>query len=294
VGYSARYHAASLAAVFLALAIGILIGVGLGGTVDSATEDLQDSLKSDLADSRGQVESLQGELSRERDFAQAAYAGLVGDLLRGHRVAVVALGGLPGELDGDIDAVVGDENPTGARLSEFAVVREPPDSDALRDILDRPRYADGGSRLSAFAEDAGRALVKGGALFDRMRDPLLERVSGEPGAVDAVIVVRQRPDDLGPARANATEQLEDGLLNGIERVPGVALVGVERSDADGSQIGFYDSHGLTATVDSIDLTSGRVALAYALRGAEGNFGVKETADRLLPAFRQGAGGRGGP
>ncbi len=33
MGYSARYHAASLAAVFLALAIGILIGVGLGDNV---------------------------------------------------------------------------------------------------------------------------------------------------------------------------------------------------------------------------------------------------------------------
>jgi len=30
MGYSGRYHAASLAAVFIALAIGILIGVGLG------------------------------------------------------------------------------------------------------------------------------------------------------------------------------------------------------------------------------------------------------------------------
>ena len=31
MGYSARYHAASLAAVFLALAVGILIGVGIAG-----------------------------------------------------------------------------------------------------------------------------------------------------------------------------------------------------------------------------------------------------------------------
>src|SRR5919106_1796215 len=37
-GYSARYHAASLAAVFLALAIGILIGVGFGEDVDAALE----------------------------------------------------------------------------------------------------------------------------------------------------------------------------------------------------------------------------------------------------------------
>ncbi len=43
MGYSGRYHAASLAAVFLALAIGILIGVGLGHNVLSgAQRDLED------------------------------------------------------------------------------------------------------------------------------------------------------------------------------------------------------------------------------------------------------------
>jgi hypothetical protein len=35
-------------------------------------------------------------------------------------------------------------------------------------------------------------------------------------------------------------------------------------------------------VDSVDLTSGKVAMVFALLGAEGDFGVKETADRLLP------------
>jgi hypothetical protein len=35
-------------------------------------------------------------------------------------------------------------------------------------------------------------------------------------------------------------------------------------------------------VDSVDLVSGRVALVYALNGSEGNYGVKATADRLLP------------
>ena len=64
------------------------------------------------------------------------------------------------------------------------------------------------------------------------------------------------------------------------------MVGVERSDSDGSQIGFYTSQGLSATVDSIDLMSGRVALAYALNGVEGDYGIKASADRLLPALRR--------
>ena len=47
MGYSARYHAASLAAVFLALAVGILIGVGFGSDIVTGTaDDLEQSLAS--------------------------------------------------------------------------------------------------------------------------------------------------------------------------------------------------------------------------------------------------------
>ena len=43
-------------------------------------------------------------------------------------------------------------------------------------------------------------------------------------------------------------------------------------------------NGATATVDSVDLISGRVALVYGLNGTAGNYGVKATADRLFVVF----------
>ena len=286
MGYSARYHAASLAAVFLALAIGILIGVGLGdNVVRGARGDLESSLKSDLANARGQVEDLQGQLNQGRDFDQQIYPALVGGLLRGDRVAVVALGGLPDAMKGDIDAVVGSDSPTGAQLGEFAVIGEPPDVRSLAAAFPpqsrlraAPRDPDD---LSALGRRAGRALVTGGPPFDRIRDPLLARISGRPGGIDGVIVVRQQPSDLGPQKAADTGALEDGILAGLEST-GVPVAGVERSDADSSSIGYFEAQDVPATVDSIDLVSGRVALAYALAGVHGHYGVKSTADSLLP------------
>jgi Copper transport outer membrane protein, MctB len=289
MGYSARYHAASLAAVFLALAIGILIGVGLGDkVVRSARNDLEQSLKSDLAGSRTRADDLQSQLNQERDTLAQIYPALVGDRLRGQRIAVVALGAMPEDMKGDIESVVGADNPTGAKLSEFAVVREPPDLHALADAVPggRRKVAHDSDALSALARRAGRSLVTGGPVFDHLRDSLLADVSGQPGGIDAVIVVRERPSDLGSGQSDATDSLESGLLDGIEGAGSVPVVGVERSDSDSSQIGFYDSEGLSATVDSVDLISGQVALAYALNGSEGDYGVKASADRLLPALRR--------
>jgi hypothetical protein len=291
MGYSARYHAASLAAVFLALAIGILIGVGLGDNVISETrKDLEDSLKSNLTDARSQADDLQSDLNREREFSGQAFPAMVDNLLRGRRIAVVALGAFPEEMKDDIEAVVGGGNPTGADLSEFAVVQEPPDLKALAAATPggsaARKLAQDPDALTALAQRAGRSLLSGGQVFDRLQDPLLADASGEPGGIDAVIVVRDRPSDLGSGQATATDRLEAGLLDGIEDAGDVPVVGVERSDSDGSQIAFYDSEGVNATVDSIDLTSGKVALAYALNGAGGNYGIKASADRLLPNLRR--------
>ena len=53
MGYSARYHAASLVAVFLALAIGILIGAEFGGdALTSTRKNLEESLVDNLQDAR--------------------------------------------------------------------------------------------------------------------------------------------------------------------------------------------------------------------------------------------------
>jgi hypothetical protein len=56
---------------------------------------------------------------------------------------------------------------------------------------------------------------------------------------------------------------------------------VERSGAAESQVGFFAPFGVT-TVDSVDLTSGQVALVFGLLGAKGNYGIKSTANSLLP------------
>jgi hypothetical protein len=288
-GYSARYHAASLAAVFLALAIGILIGVGFGDDVVSGTtEDLEDSLQNDVERARERTDDLSRELNRERAFGDAVYPALVGGDLRGERVGLIALGALSDELADEVGAAI---EPAGARLAQVAVVREPPDLGALADEVRDTRY----SRLRKdrddlfdFARAAGRGLVLGEGVIRRVRAQLLSRFSGRSRAVDAVVVAREAPEELEPDEDDVNQAFEDGLLDGI-RGAGRPVVGVERTDAERSSIEFFSSHDIS-TVDDVDLVAGRVALVSVLLGAEGSFGVKDTADELLPDLIRPAGG----
>lgn len=281
MGYSARYHATSLIAVFLALAIGILIGAEFGGgTLTSTRRNLEHSLTGNLQDARDRADQLGGELGRSNEFAERVYPVLVRNRLEGRRIAILALGELPGGVSGAIEEAL---SPTGARLVGVGVVREPVDVRGLAGDLAKTRFADlrrNQDSLAAFGAGAGRQLVRGGTLLERVRSHLFSRASGNFGALDGVIVVRDQPEEMGPVQRAASGRLEAALMAGIAgtRTP---AVGIESSSAEDSSVSFFQDSDLS-TVDDIDLPAGQLATVFALLGAEGSFGIKGSADRLLP------------
>jgi hypothetical protein len=281
MGYSARYHATSLIAVFLALAIGIVIGATLGGdTIDDTRRNLERSLTGNLEDARERADELSGELARADEFGDSVYPVLVRNQLRGQRVAVVALGGLPGDAADSIEAALA---PTGARLVGIGVVREPVDLQSLAGDLSKTRFADvteDSDTQTAFGVGIGRQLVLGGTLLERIRSHLFSRASGNFGGLDAVVVVRDQPGDMGPVQRAAAGRLESGLVEGIAATR-ATTVGVEDTDADPSSVSFFQGNDV-ASVDDVDLVAGQLATVFALLGAEGSFGVKGSADSLLP------------
>src|SRR4051812_27913336 len=243
MGYSARYHTASLIAVFLALAIGILIGAEFGGdALTNTRRDLEHSLVGNLQDARSHADELNADLNRSNEFGERVYPVLTRDRLTGRRLAIVALGALA--------------------KTRFADLRTNPDA------------------LSELGTGLGRQLVLGGTLPEVVRGQLFSRASGSFGGLDGVIVVRDQPEDMGPVQRSRAGQFESALMSGMTatRVP---AVGIEATATEPSSISFFQSNDL-ASIDDIDLTAGQLALVFSLLGAEGSFGVKGSADRLLP------------
>jgi hypothetical protein len=281
MGYSARYHATSLIAVFIALAIGILIGAEFGGdALDDTRRDLEQSLVGNLQDARSRADELNAELNRSNEFAEGVYPVLTRDRLDGRRYAILALGGLPSPVTDEVEEAL---EPTGGRLVGVGVVREPVDVNGLAEDLAKTRFSDLRTNPDALTElgtGLGRQLMLGGTLPEVVRGDLFSRASGSFGGLDGLIVVRDQPEEMGVVQSEKTNELESALMSGITatRVP---AVGVETSTDDSSSISFFQSNDL-ASVDHLDLTAGKLAMVLALRGADGSFGVKGTADQLLP------------
>jgi hypothetical protein len=118
-------------------------------------------------------------------------------------------------------------------------------------------------------------------LLSRVRGSLLSAFDGQLTKLDGLVVMRADPAGMSPAQAEASAAFESGLLNGVAAA-GVPAVGVELRDTEPSQVSWYKGRNISS-VDDLDRLAGQAALVYALAGHHGAFGVKSTADSLLPS-----------
>ncbi len=231
MGYSGRYHAASLAAVFVALAIGILIGIGLADdVVSSASEEVEQSLRGDLDDAEARVDELEAQVESQARFDEVAGPALVDGLLERDRVALVALGGLP-EEETATEAQRAVEA-AGGELAAVVVINLPPDLAAIRQAAGG-RFTGRATPVppDAIGDSIGRELIGGGSLIDRVREELFTRFNGSLEGIDRIVFVSETPDELQGDLSGEGRAFETALIRAADdRAAGT--VGVERTSTD--------------------------------------------------------------
>jgi hypothetical protein len=282
-----RYHVASLAAVFLALIIGIVVGVGISGK--GFVSDSERRLFNErIADLNSRLESANrraSELARAQRAAQTfvadAYPALMEGRMPGLRVGLVFAGHEDGRVRSLVEQALDDAGgnpPVRTRALKLpidllslrrALVKRP----ALAALATKGRIGDLGRRL-------GEDLVASGdnALWQLLSAELIEERSGnDKPPVDAVVIARTVTPQAGP-----TARFLAGFYAGLASA-GVPAVGVERTNSATSAVSAFAKQDLS-TVDDIDTEAGRLALVLLLGGASpGQYGVKRTAkEGVLP------------
>jgi hypothetical protein len=294
-----RYHALSLAAVLLALAVGVVVGVAIGDSdlVSSAKSGIVHDLKEEVVGAQHHAGELSTQLGSEETFVNDLYPIAVHGLLDGENVGLVFLGGSSNTINTFVrDAVT----QAGGSLATVVAIREPLDLEGLSHAAEGTRFAAldaesssaagesgeaAGKLIESFGSIIGKQLVSGGSkvereLISRVRGPLLTAFDGQLGKLDALVVVRNEPTSMTPEQSKSTAQFESGLLDGVATV-GIQLVGAEATSTEPSQVPWYQSKDISS-VDDVDQTAGQAALIYALTGSHGSYGTKSTADSLLP------------
>ena len=301
---SLRTHAISLAAVFLALAVGVVLGSGF------FSDTVLSGLRSDKADLRTEINTLTDEknelnerLSAAGEFDGAMAPKILRDTLRDKAVVIFRT---PDAADDDVDAVlrlVGLGGATStATISLTPQFVEANSSEKLLSVVNSP-IVPVGRQLSTASLDQGSAagdllgiaLLRGKepAVPDDQREIVLSTLrdtgfisydAPPVGAADTAVIITggSLGDDAGN-RGATVARFAAGLaphgggivLAGRDgSATGTAAVAVTRADAALS--------GTVSTVDDVDVESGRITTALALGdllggGQPGRYGIGQGA-----------------
>ena len=274
--FDLRYHVASLAAVFVALLIGILVGVALSGKVDDAEKR---SLQSDVNRLEAQLDAAserRANGTREQKafqvFVRNAYPALIADRLSDKSIAIVFVGPVDPAVRRDIQRAIEDAGAsTPVRIRALKVPVDPRRIDGELD----GELAEYKTDFGALGGELARELVDGGdtPAWDALTPFIVEEKSGSfRRPADGVVVAR-----TVRAQQGDTSELLKGFYSTLGDID-VPTIGVEPSSVSQSAVGAWSSSGMS-TVDDIETPAGRLSLALLLSGSTiGNYGLKETAD----------------
>lgn len=280
--FDLRYHVASLAAVFLALIIGILVGVGISsqanleGSERRVLAERISELQRRLDEATADVDLLRRQQEATDTYVTESYEVVMNGRLRATDVALLFVGPTDPDLLAFVEQTLRDAS--GPELVRRRALELPVDAAEIRQAL-------GGSGAAASLDDVGRRLgaeLRAGGetpTWDALERVLVEDKRGATlREADAIVVAHTAEIDDA-----ATDRLVVGLY--AELAAGDApTVGVERTAERPSRVAVYRRHRLSS-VDSVDTQLGRIALALLLGGAEeGQYGLKATATAVLPSL----------
>jgi len=292
--FGLRYHVASLAAVFVALALGILLGVAVSGKVTDVGEDAElqnlrhdnEQLEQELEAAQAQAEAATAQGEGAEELFARAYPTLMDGRLEGEDVAVVFLGPVDGSVRAEVEGALADAD---GGAPGVVALELPVDGANLRTVLEEDEllaeFVAEENDFSDLGRELGQELVEAEEtpLWDALATTLVEERSGTiSNPIDSVVVVlnwtptEEVADDEAGAETEATVSFTDGLVSGLD-ASAVPVVGVATADDPEDLVDFYRDRGLSS-VDNIDSLAGRLALALLLAGAEpGHYGIREGA-----------------
>ena len=305
---SLRYHAVSIAAVFLALAVGVVLGSsGVSDRVLAAVSTQRDDLGAEVTRLTAERDALAAQERAAGEFASRVGPAAVRGLLAGQTVALVVAGADTADRDGVV-GLIGQAGGTVTGLVELTdAVGDPARADQLRELTSQLLPV--GAQLPA-ASDTGSLVggLLGGVLLAREGQLSVSRDDADSVLTGLTSAGFVHPGDA-PGAANLVLVLTGGARSGVDAADAAAVyarlaaqldlagAGAVLAGADGSAdatgaVGVARADpqvaGRLSTVDDVQSGSGRVATVLALHeqldGRAGSYGTGPRAvDGAAPA-----------
>lgn len=310
---SLRYHIVSIAAAFLALAVGVVLGsTALNGSLLSGLSDQKGELAQRVSDLEAQRDGLNTQLADADSFARSVGPQAVaGQLEQRSVVLVTTADAQPADRDGLNQLIRRSGASVTGEVQLTEAFADPAKADQLRELVTRlqpagaqfPTAGDPGTLAGALlgsvlqlnkdstqpqASSAELGAALGGLADGGFIKPspnvnpaqlalvLTGGQAGGDGAGDKASTIARFATQLDRAGAGTV------LAGGPKSANGTGPVGVARADTASTSI--------LSTVDNINTGAGRVATVLALREqlneAAGRYGTAGSAEAVTPGAGQ--------
>lgn len=286
-----KYHIASLVAVFLALAIGILIGsttLSGGDIIAEQQKEIISRLEQDFGRLRqensnlhSQVKSMENRIAIDRQFQEVTLPIILDQRLDGQNIAIIETNENyldtawhSGLIDNLKDAGANIHSVTA--VSQDLGLKDNQKRELIMAKLKIPQEKEK-ELFNLVAKDLASEII---VFQERNLLPLLEQVGivrffpGHRKNISSVIII-------GGGESAKDGSLDRTLIREWKK-KGIRVIGVEPNEVQQSFMPNYQELGIS-TIDSIDTIPSQVTLVWLLQqGKEGDYGIKPTADQIFP------------
>ncbi len=282
-----KFYVISIVAIFAALGIGIYIGFTLDtqSFVAEQKEDIATKLEERfdfLTNENQQLKLSLKEIEVENDnykyFIDSTYEEIVKGRLNGSKIAIIETN------DDYMYSGIGQILETaGANVINVTTINDRiMNEEMLKDIYNELKVPISGNKLIASSiEELTKSLVTG-------EETEFVKKLIEKNFVDVVGVIDQPIDYVIVAGGSIREDKErltliDQIIVNTVKNMDRSVVGIEKLKSNYSYMETYKSFRIS-TIDNVDTSIGKVSLILTMEGRPGHYGLKQTAEELVPSL----------
>ncbi|MET7425704.1 copper transporter [Dactylosporangium sp. NPDC005555] len=312
-----RYHVVSLAAVFLALAIGLVVGTAAAnGPLADTLNDQVNKITDEKEQLRDDLDQSRSELKKNSDFATEVAPMLLNSKLPGHNVLLVKIEGSDKDVDTAATGIATMLQTAGAKVTGTVTIKErftaAASEDTLLDLAESsaPPGISGALPNNGKGQETSAALLAAVLVADKPGAPQVDGTRAvlsayESGGyidlagdlktpADAVIVIAGAPASGKDAKERNAVALTTVSRFALALSNDMVVAGLSANGLVSSVRADASIAKSVSTVDNAVTANGQVAAVLALveriGGKTGHYGIGSGATSLLPKSASAASG----
>lgn len=282
-----KFYVISIVSIFLALAIGIYIGFTLDAQnflveqkedIASKLEEKFDYLRGENINLKKDIEDLKMQNSQYEKFNETLYPEVIKNRLSGMKVAIIETN------DEYIYSGVGKVlEMSGADVVNITTIK---DKFLNQDILNEIYLKNGVKKEELEDNIVGKATIDLSTAIASDEENEIIKYFKEYGLINIIgnidesvdyIIIAGGSDSKDVDRINI---LDKNIIDTVKKLD-LPIIGIEKTKVKNSYMEEYKDSRIS-TVDNIDSIMGKVALVMSMEGRPGNYGIKPSAESLLP------------